>query len=76
MANDTNEIKFEILKDYGAFGEGKWQKHLTKISWNGGEPKFDVRAWNEDMTKMGKGITLDDADAYDLMCLLEKALDE
>ena len=69
-----SEIKFEIVEDYGSFGEGKWQKHLTKVSWNGREPKFDIRPWNEDMTRPGKGITLDDGELYDLMGLIEDAL--
>lgn len=30
------------------------------MSWNGNEPKYDIRSWNEDHTKMGKGITLTD----------------
>lgn len=70
----ASEVSFEIVKDYGSFGEGKWSKHLAKIKWNGKEPKFDIRPWNEDMTKMGKGITLDDAEAFDLLSLLEDAL--
>lgn len=68
-------LKFEIIKDFGAFGEGKWQKHLTLIKWGDNEPKYDIRAWNEDMTKMSKGITLDNSDLFDLMSLIEDVLD-
>lgn len=63
-----------IYKDFGAFGEGKWQKHLTLVSWFGKDPKYDIRAWNEDMTKFGKGVSLDSSDLYDLLVLLEDAL--
>lgn len=35
-----------------------WTKELNRVSFNGAEPKFDIRMWNEDHTKMGKGITL------------------
>ena len=28
------------------------------VSWNGGAPKYDIRDWSEDHTKMGKGVTL------------------
>lgn len=64
-----------VYKDYGSFGDGKWQKHLTLSSWYGGEPKYDLRAWNEDMSKYGKGITLTDSDLYDLLNLIEDALE-
>lgn len=65
----------KIYKDFGAFGDGKWQKHLTLVSWFGKEPKYDLRAWNEDMTSFGKGISLDSSEVYDLVMLLEKALE-
>ncbi len=71
MANST--ITFKVEKDFGAFGEGKWQKHLTLTSWNGNEAKFDIRPWNEDMSKCGKGITFDDAELYDLQALIDGA---
>lgn len=74
MAGSNDNLEFKILKDFGAFGDGKWQKHLTLIQWGNNEPKFDIRPWNEDMTKMGKGVTLDDAEAFDLLGLLEDAL--
>lgn len=74
MAKD-DRLKFSIIKDFGSFGEGKWQKHLTLIKWGDNAPKYDIRPWNEDMTKMGKGVTLDDADLFDLMSLIEEALD-
>ena len=74
MAKD-DRLEFSIIKDFGSFGEGKWQKHLTLIKWGDNAPKYDIRPWNEDMTKMGKGVTLDDADLFDLMSLIESALD-
>ena len=49
-----------IYKDFGSFGEGAWQKHLTLASWFGKEAKYDLRPWNSDMTKCGKGVSLDE----------------
>lgn len=72
MAND--DFSYEIKKDFGSFGDGKWQIHLTLISWNGNTPKYDLRPWNEDMSKMGKGVTLTDAELFDLSSLIEDAL--
>lgn len=72
----AQELDFEVLKDFGAFGEGKWQKHLTLTRWGDNEPKYDIRPWNEDMTKMGKGITLTDSELYDLSCMIEDVFDK
>ncbi|MEL7598300.1 MAG: PC4/YdbC family ssDNA-binding protein [Clostridiaceae bacterium] len=35
-----------------------WTKELNIISWNGRDPKFDLRDWALEHEKMGKGITL------------------
>jgi len=54
------DIKFEIVKKIGALskaGSG-WTKELNLVSWNGREPKFDIRDWSADGQKMGKGVTL------------------
>lgn len=73
MAKD--ELSFEVVKDFGGFGEGKWQKHLTLTKWGDNDPKYDIRSWNEDMTKCGKGVTLTDSDLFDLLQMIEEALD-
>ena len=72
----AGDLKFEVIKDFGSFGEGKWQKHLTLTKWGDNEPKYDIRPWNDDMSKCGKGVTLDKDDVYDLMCMLENVLDD
>jgi hypothetical protein len=54
------EIKFEIKENVGTISQsGKgWSKELNLISWNGKEPKYDLREWDPEHMKMGKGITL------------------
>jgi len=53
-------IKFDIKETYGTVSESSkgWKKELRSISWNDRDPKFDIREWSPDDTKMGKGITL------------------
>lgn len=68
------DFSFEIIKDFGAFGDGEWQKHLTLIKWGNNQPTFDLRTWSPDMSKCGKGLTLTDADLFDLMGIIEEAL--
>lgn len=44
----------------GALSENAkgWMKELNKISWNGGEPKYDIRDWAPEHEKMRKGVTV------------------
>ncbi|MCM3569306.1 YdbC family protein [Neobacillus mesonae] len=54
------DIKFEIHKTIAVLSESQkgWKKELNLISWNGREPKYDIRDWSENHEKMGKGLTL------------------
>lgn len=54
------EIKFEIKDTVGKLSESLkgWSKELNLISWNGKEPKYDLREWAPEHEKVGKGITL------------------
>lgn len=53
-------VKFEIYKHIGNISKPNngWTKELNYISWNDREPVYDLRTWNEDHTKMGKGVTI------------------
>ncbi|MBM7656299.1 YdbC family protein [Neobacillus cucumis] len=54
------DIKYEIIQTIAVLSENAkgWKKELNLISWNGREPKFDIRDWSDNHEKMGKGITL------------------
>ena len=54
------EIKFEITKQIAILSVSPkgWTKELNLISWNGREPKYDIRDWAPNHEKMGKGVTL------------------
>lgn len=61
--NSDRDFVFEIKAHLGVISTRKegWKKELNLVSWNGqNPPKFDIRDWSEDHTKMGKGITLFD----------------
>ena len=70
------EVKYEIVEALGQLSQtpSGWAKELNLISWNGGEPKYDLRQWSPDHTKMGKGISLSREEAQALMELLGKWL--
>ena len=66
------ELKFEITKNIGVLSESArgWTKELNMVSWNEREPKYDLREWNPDHTRMGKGITLTEEEDETLKKLL------
>jgi hypothetical protein len=55
-----SDIKYEIVEKIGVLSTSAsgWTKELNLISWNDREPKYDIRDWSADGTKMGKGVTL------------------
>lgn len=67
------EIKFEITKKIEILSENStngWKKEFNMVSWNNGEPKYDIRSWSKDGSKMSKGITLTE----DEVVMLKEAL--
>ena len=66
------ELKFEITERIGVLSENAkgWTKELNKVSWNEREPKYDLREWNPDHSRMGKGITLTDDEVETLKAIL------
>lgn len=68
------ELSYEIVKELGVLSVSPkgWQKELNLISWNGREPKYDIRDWAPDHEKMGKGITLSAEEVSALRKLLQE----
>ena len=66
------ELKFEITERIGVLSENAkgWTEELNKVSWNEREPKYDLREWNPDHSRMGKGITLTDEEVETLKAIL------
>lgn len=56
----TKEVKFEIVEHIATieeFGSG-WTFEFNLVKWADGEPKLDLRNWNEDHSKCSRGMTL------------------
>ena len=75
-SNSRGDVTFEITRKCGIIGteKGGWTRELNVVVWNGGEPKFDVRSWNDDHTRMTRGITY--FDNYDEKQKLLKEITE
>ena len=69
-----SEISFEIIETLGVLSTSTkgWTKELNLISWNGREPKYDLREWSPEHNKMGKGVTLSKEELDALKGILEK----
>ncbi|WP_407941577.1 YdbC family protein [Metabacillus schmidteae] len=65
-------IKYEIQENVGTISEGAkgWKRELNLISWNNRDPKYDLRDWDEQHEKMGKGLTLSKEELIKLRDLL------
>ncbi len=66
------ELKYEITKELGILSENAkgWTKELNMVSWNDREPKYDLREWSPDHTRMGKGVTLSEEEIERLRAIL------
>lgn len=70
------EFKYEIQENIGVLSESAngWSRELNLISWNGGNPKYDIRDWAPEHEKMGKGIGLNRDELEALYDILGKVL--
>lgn len=68
------DIKFDIKEEIGIISESPkgWRKEVNLISWNGAEPKYDIRDWAPAHEKMGKGITFNSQEISELYDILKK----
>ena len=68
------EFDFTIVDELGVLSTSAkgWTKELNLISWNGREPKYDIRDWAPEHAKMGKGVTLSEEEIGVLKKLLSE----
>lgn len=68
------EFKYEITQRIAVLSQNAngWERQLNMVSWNDREPKYDIRDWAPDGSKMGKGISL----SHDEIAILKEVLDD
>ena len=68
------EIKYEITEHLGVISETArgWTREVNMISWNGREPKVDVRDWSPEHDKMSKGISFTKEELQELAKIAAK----
>ena len=68
-------IEYKIIDRVAVLStKNTWTLELNIVKWGDNTPKFDIRTWNEDHTKCGKGITLTDEEAQALVAALQRRL--
>lgn len=74
MAKSKDEFTFEIVEEIAVLSdrsERGWRKECNLVRWGDAkEPVYDIRSWNEDHTKMSKGISMN----YDEIAILASEL--
>ena len=77
MAIPKDELKYEIINSIGVVSTAAsgWRLELNRVSWNGKEPKYDLRSWAPDYKKMGKGVTFSEDELIALGALLNKEIE-
>ena len=70
------EIQYEIVKKIAVLymSDSGYTKEINLISWNGNEPKYDIRSFSPNHEKCGKGITLTADEAAALLKALQEEL--
>lgn len=66
------ELNYEIRQTIGVLSESPkgWTKELNLVSWNGRDPKYDLRDWAPGKEKMGKGVTMTEDEVKQLKDIL------
>lgn len=69
-------ITCEIVDTIAVLSENDkgFTKEINLVSWNGAEPKLDIRTWHPGREKCGKGITLTKEEAHVLSDALSAVL--
>lgn len=67
------EFKFEITQHIATLSTERsgWTKELNLVSFNDQVPKYDLRTWDPEHEKMGKGITI----SKEEMAILKDAIE-
>ena len=74
--SEKYDVTRKIVKHIAVISEttSGWRKELNLVSWNGREPKLDVREWDPDHEKCSKGLTMSYEEAQGLCAALTRYL--
>lgn len=72
-------MEVNIIRHLGVISERTYKgevrrKEVNIVSWNGREPKVDIREWDENHEIAGKGLTLTKQEEMELCSILHEHL--
>lgn len=72
----SSQFNFEIIQNIAVLSTEKsgWTKEINLVSYNGAPPKYDIRTWDPNHEKMGKGITFTKEELTQLESVLKELL--
>jgi len=72
MANTKTDVTFVRNRKYGtvSVAQNGWTKEVCNVTWNGRNPKLDIREWDTNYNRMSKGITFSKDEARKLLKIL------
>ncbi len=70
----ADEFSFNIEETFGVISTSKtgWTTELNKVKWGDHSAKYDIRPWDPEHRKMGKGITFTSEELKALKSLLNE----
>lgn len=71
MAEDFTPPVIEEKLGVLSTSKAGWTMELNFVSWGGRPAKYDIRSWDPDHNKMGKGVTFTRAELSELRKLLD-----
>ena len=66
-------MEHEIIKHIHILSKKKsgWNKEICLVKWGNQNPKLDIRDWDSEYEKCGKGVTLTEDEAKELLKALQ-----
>lgn len=73
---EKDSFSFEIKISVSEISKSSkgWTKGLNLVSWNGRKAKYDIREWNPEHEKLGKGVTLSEEELRTLGKLIDQEI--
>ena len=72
----NDQFSFEIIQNIAFLSTDRtgWTKELNLVSYNGAPAKYDIRSWDPNHEKMGKGVTFTREELVQLESVLRELL--
>ena len=65
------EFTYEVTERIAVLSTNARERQLNMVSWNGNPPKYDIRDWSPDGSRMAKGISLTEEELKTLKGILD-----